>query len=55
LLECSSDGIDEVLDALRGDDEHIPVLVFARDVVNDGNVLGRANDVDLVEFVDQQA
>jgi DNA-binding response OmpR family regulator len=55
LLECSSDGIDEVLDALRGEDEHIPVLVFARDVVNDGNVLGRANDVDLVEFVDQQA
>ncbi|HEX4452044.1 MAG TPA: response regulator [Kofleriaceae bacterium] len=56
LLERSSDGIAEVLDALRGDEEHIPVLVFARDAAaSDGNVLGRANDLDLVEFVDQQA
>ncbi len=56
LLERSSDGIDEVLDALRGDDEHIPVLVFARDAAaSESNVLARANDLDLVEFVDQQA
>jgi CheY-like chemotaxis protein len=57
LLERSSDGISEVLDALRAEDEPIPVLVFAREAiaVPDTDVLVRANDLDLVEFVDQQA
>ena len=57
LLERSSDGIADVLDALRAEEEQIPVLVFARDATAapDGDVLMRANDLDLVEFVDQQA
>jgi DNA-binding response OmpR family regulator len=55
LLERSSDGIAEVLDALRGDEEPIPVLVFARDAAAAANVMTRATDLDLVEFVDRQA
>jgi len=56
LLERSSDGIAEIVDALRAEEEPIPVLVFARDAgTADGDVMIRANDLDLVEFVDQQA
>jgi DNA-binding response OmpR family regulator len=57
LLERSSDGIAEVLDALRAEDEPIPVLVFTRDAQGapDSDVMIRASDLDLVEFVDQQA
>jgi DNA-binding response OmpR family regulator len=57
LLERSSDGIAEVLDALRAEDEPIPVLVFTRDAQGaaESDVMIRASDLDLVEFVDQQA
>jgi DNA-binding response OmpR family regulator len=57
LLELASEGVADIVRAMREESQPLPLLVFARDMPTTPDcpdVLARATDNDLIAFVEQQ-